>query len=101
MKFEEALQELRKGKPIHRKCNPFHYYSLLSLEKDCDMLAEDWEIMEEPGKTFPEIFEAFKEGKKVRRRYWVSSINYIEKSDDDNFTLNAKDLLATDWEIIE
>lgn len=63
-----------------------------------DILAEDWVVIDEnPGKSFPEVFEAFKEGKKIIRKQW--RVDSIDKSSD--LPLYADDILATDWEIVE
>jgi hypothetical protein len=104
MKFEEALSELRKGKKIrHAAWDPSFY---LSISEDClnyfpctpHLISAYWEVFEEPGKTFPEVFEAFKEGKKVKRKSW-DRILCIENL---NLTLvDCHDLLATDWMICE
>lgn len=111
MKFEEALQELRKGKKI--KCiGKGDFISLETLKNydlpsffRCDLVMDgEWEVIEEPGKTFPEVFEAFKEGKYVRRKEW-STDNYLPYKRLNNQTLafqfHPKDLLAKDWEIID
>ena len=57
MKFEEALAELRKGKSIKRECvdnfiNIKQIYDHLLL---IDILQDDWEVDEEPEKTFLEV----------------------------------------------
>lgn len=103
MKFEEVLIELRKGKIIKRSIWNNHVLSnninnmnnMLYVE---DLLSDDWEVLEEPGKTFYEVFQAFKEGKKIKRKC-LSANTYLTKN-DCYYNLNAKDLLATDWEII-
>lgn len=97
MKFEEALIELRKGKRIQRKCYPYHYLDK-NCDTLCDILAEDWEVMKEPGKTFPEVFEAFKEGKKIRRKSWDKTAYCFRDPVD---ALTHENILSTDWEIIE
>lgn len=111
MKFEEALVELRKGKSIKRKCH-INYLSLKSPINTRVLLIDilndlnDWEVLEEPGKTFPEVFEAFKEGKNIRRKSWVIGSFICEKKYSEigwNYGsgMIPSDLLATDWEIYE
>jgi hypothetical protein len=106
MKFEEALVELRKGKIIYLR----HVHKKVELNPDGNFMANfslddmfygEWDIKEEPGKTFPEVFEAFKEGKRIKRKCW-----HVEKYIHNIFTSNSTwslyidDLLSTDWEII-
>ena len=97
MRFEEALIELRKGKKISLG---IWMYSIESIKDDSainlsfkELFSEDWEVLEEPGKTFPEVFEAFKDGKHIRRKKWPLEDRMSKSSRDD--------LLATDWEIID
>jgi hypothetical protein len=110
MKFEEALIELRKGKRIKRECFPFSigkdepigtYLFLIDILNDLD----DWEVLKEPGKTFPEVFEAFKEGKKIRRKSYKIDTHHISLKDTDSETnmtyIKKLELLETDWEIID
>jgi hypothetical protein len=109
MKFQEAIYYFKLGSTIKRKKWPSYdvFYinekevTKYALSKE-DYLAEDWEIVhkiEEPGKTFPEVFEAFKEWKKIKRKNWrlcdslSCNLNICVASVDD--------LLETDWEIIE
>lgn len=103
MKFEDALQELRKGKSIQ---SPSDIYTLEEIKKDQgieididDLFSDKWKIYEEPGKTFPEVFEDFKNYKKVRRKYWPD--NYFIEKDERLHELGQQDLLANDWEIID
>ena len=102
MLFEDALKELRNGKSIRRSIwMKVYKYSLLSdddgfLMSKYDLLQEDWEVVEEPGKTFPEVFEAFKEGKKIKRKAWN---RYLQNNMFDTFHMS--DLLANDWIIVE
>jgi hypothetical protein len=116
MKFEEALVELRKGKKV--RCKDYR----LSIKKTLDNYIEfeeyghslshveliniifsiQWEVVEEPGKTFPEVFEAFKEGKTIKRKEWINDISIFQKDLKNHVDyLLAKDLLATDWQVIE
>lgn len=107
MKFEEALVELRKGKKIKLPSWKKYWLELfneniikISLE---EILSECWEIVEEPGKTFPEVFEAFNKGKKIRRKDWIRDPREhgnLMKSDGGK-KIYIFDLLATDWEIID
>lgn len=107
MKFEEALVELRKGKKIKRIC----FYESLSLDiikKEetlkimiSDILQDDWIIEEKPGKTFPEVFEAFKKGKSIRRKSWVVITERVLTKGCEGNIINSFDLEANDWEIIE
>jgi len=108
MKFEEALVELRKDKKIRNKIWRSNLY--ISLEKkfnthfDYNFIYEDWEVLEEPGKTFPEVFEAFKEGKSIRRKEWLKydeTKNMYFQISDFYTKLTSQDLLETDWETIE
>lgn len=104
MKFEEALPLWKKGKMIRLSTWPL--FKFLPMIEICDtfsfssscLFSDDWEVLEEPGKTFPEVFEAFKEGKKIRRKKW----GYVVYSQRDQLdALNHFDILATDWEVIE
>jgi hypothetical protein len=118
MKFEEALVELRKGKKI-REIREYGREFIISLDsgnisilsevrylddpykKLCARIVEcDWEVIEESGKTFPELFEEFKEGKKIRRKSWFSS-HYIKLHDTNSVDANIVDLIENDWEVIE
>lgn len=104
MKFEEAFVQYRKGKRIRR--NSKEFITILYLKDSCitneDLFAEDWEVIEEPGKTFDQVFEAFKEGKYIRRKSWINHTILCArwKVSIDEF-IHTADLLATDWEIIE
>ena len=105
MKFEDALRELRNGKKIRRESWKIHgiMHPLLPNTKLCVdyecFHAEDWEIIEEPGKTFPEVFEAFKEGKLIKRKSWPSE--YFCCSEMNSNHLSHIDLIATDWMICD
>lgn len=105
MQFEEALAELRKGKIIYLR----HVHKKVELNPDGNFMANfslddifygEWDIKEEPGKTFPEVFEAFKEGKKIKRKAWIHYA-FIRKINDAVDSLTIADLLATDWIILE
>jgi hypothetical protein len=102
MKFELALTELRKGKTIKLSSSD---YTILNLEENLgyvlhasQLVGDDWEIIEEPGKTFPEVFEAFKEGKKIRRKSWEKGLSNAK---DRTLHIWVEDILSTDWEIVE
>lgn len=113
MKFEEALLELRKGKKIVSIEFPrleFNLSGLYELSYTVPsgissfsvietMIKGDWEVLESPGKTFSEVFEAFKEGKSIRRKLWTGGLYVINK--ENNNQVMPNDLLATDWEICE
>lgn len=104
MKFEEAIRELRNGNTIRRKSWPvlgciqplLLTSSKVTFDYEC-LHADDWEVLEEHGKTFPEVFQAFKEGKKIKRKSWIS-ISFIE---NDVMSIYGEDLLATDWMLVE
>lgn len=105
MQFEEALIELRKGKKIrHSFFEEGKFLDIHNVLMDnipgSYILCEQWSIHEEPGKTFPEVFEAFKEGKKIRRKEWMHSM-YFKRDDRLITDLNHVDLLATDWIVLE
>ncbi len=124
MKFEEALVELKKGNAslrtewndgsildiygggIVRIIHPnekYNYYTLIPLRFD-DIEANDWFLYEEPGKTFDQVFEAFKKGKSIRRKEWLEydeTKNMHFQISEVYTKLNSQDLLETDWEVIE
>lgn len=104
MKFEEALVELKKWKSIRRKLW-INGERIGFMKKSGnfnvsyeELHADDWEVLEEPGKTFPEVFEDFKEGKKIKRKHWISC-DYLSK-DSNICGTSVEDLLSTDWEVI-
>ena len=100
MKLEDAIIELRKGKRIRLTSSEYIIFSLTDdlgyVLNAHELISEKWEVVEEPGKTFPEVFEAFKEGARIKRKNWDGFINYFEFRN-----LKSEDLLATDWEIID
>jgi len=111
MKFEEAIYYFKQGSTIKRHKWPSYdvFYinekevTKYALSKE-DYLADDWEIVpkiEKPGKTFLEVFEAFKEGKKIRRRYWDECMFFHRDGNPYDIELDEDDLLGTDWEICE
>jgi len=99
MKFEEALKALWKEKSIKRRhmVDSFNKNSVLALSMtpQC-FLADDWEIVEN-GKTFPEVFNFFIAGERIKRKKWPESI-YITK---ENGLIPMEDLLAKDWEVAD
>lgn len=107
MKFEEALVELRKGKEIrlsiwidkYKRVNKNGIYQSNDSLSMYELMSNDWEIYEEPGKTFLEVFEAFKEGKKIRRKEWPfkAFIHICNIQDYAEF----RDIFCNDWEVIE
>ncbi len=104
MKFEEALPDVRKGNKIYVKDWGQDWYDMfnkniikISLNQ---ILYCDWQILEEPGKTFPEVFESFKDGKRIRRKIWWEGQAKGMISTKPG-TISIDDLLATDWEICE
>lgn len=106
MKFEEALIELRKGKRIKRDCWVFPFYDNEENEEHCgveigidDILSNDWIVEDKPGKTFPEVFEAFKEGKSIRRKGWANMEYRMNKYIEGDIFISSKDFLSTDWMI--
>ena|ERR1700733_10375833 len=113
MRFEEALVELRKGKNIHCSSGLGITFSLSELDElsytiNSSMssftvmeaiIKGNWEIVEEPGKTFDQVFDAFTNGKKIKRKFW-RSCDYISTT-TNICSLSAYDLLSKDWEVIE
>lgn len=102
MKFEEALVKLREGNRIKRK----NWHGMGISKDDCadeliikEILSEDWVVIEELGKTFDQVFEAFKNGKNLRRKTWPKE--YIFSIRLNSANINKLDLLANDWEILE
>lgn len=103
MKFEEALVELKKWKSIKRKLW-INGERIGFMKKSGnfnvsyeELHADDWEVLEEPGKTFPEVFDAFKAGKFIRRKGWLSKRDLVNKDS----VIYAWEILATDWMVIE
>lgn len=109
MKFEAAILELRKGKKITSSEMTLKLHKLGELQVHSNIINshhimnlvvnDDWEVLEEPGKTFPEVFDAFKKYKKIRRKCWDDN-NFMEK-EERLIDLNENDLLANDWEVID
>ncbi len=100
MKIKDVLDDFYNGKKIKRKSSR-HSYNLIYLDKNSDMLAEDWEVIEEPDKTFQEVFEAFKNGKYIRRKSWEDyELFHREYLECGVNLIIAEDLLASDWVIL-
>lgn len=115
MKFEEALAELRKGNKgiasanFSIKLSDLGEISTLFKtgsnfgDAANEIVNGNWELLEEPGKSFPEVLEGFKEGKKIRRKSWPDH-SWISKHEiRNNYIKNSlfNDFLEKDWEIIE
>ena len=99
MKFEEALKEYRNGKKIDvSESNKVKFLEgkIWELQKLFDL---DWVVIEEPGKTFCEVFEDFKKGKKIRRKWWHES-SYISKNGGLGI-FSSNDALSNDWEVVD
>lgn len=110
MRFEEALAELRKGKKIQMSSRDWIIFSLEDEHGYClgvnDFVNEDWQTLEEPGKTFPEVFEAFKEGKKIKRKSWTNERYFLHKECEEYCEcvmgkIDRDDLMEKDWEILD
>lgn len=56
-------------------------------------------IYEIPGKSFPEVFEEFKEGKWIKRKSNNGCGCRLNKNNNPIFT--GYDLLANDWIVME
>jgi len=114
MKFEEAIYYFKQGATIKRHKWPSYdvFYinekevNKYALSKE-DYLADDWIIVdriEQPGKSFSEVFEDFEKGKKIRRKVWPKNVGISMKmmiTKDDYLMAYMKDLLEKDWEVIE
>lgn len=114
MKFEEALLELRKGKKI--ECVDFQRYQIhLSELNEISItfppglsgfsavefiIKGEWKVVEERGKTFDQVFESFKEGKKIRRKSW-DKYHYMKLHSIESCYCDIVDLIENDWEVIE
>lgn len=109
MKFEEALVELRKGKKIACHSFPDEIFELTDnglifheIPISFFILGE-WGILEEPGKTFDQVFKEFEQGKKIRRKIWPKDVGISIKmiiTNDDYLMAYMKDLTEKDWEVI-
>ena len=134
MKFWEAMKHLEEGKKvrcvkwgkngnIHIKLPIGRPIELLD-ESGCSTqllissshhLFEEWELYEEPVKTysFQEIIPFLKEGKKVKRKNWgiswslhrtINSDWIIRKDIIEDFNLPnicLQNLEATDWVVVD
>jgi hypothetical protein len=99
MKFEEALVELRKGKNISRfewgSHKDFLDLTIKDILSEDWVLSENWKSLQKPGKTFDQVFEDFKLGKRIRRNGWDSS-HYVSVND---LFLTMESILSNDWEV--
>jgi len=112
MKFEEAIFYFKQGLTIKREkwasYDVFYIHekeiTKYALSKE-DYLAEDWIIVpkiEESGKTFEQVFEEFKQGKKIRRLGWDYNVSIsIKNCSHVGKYFHFEDLIKTDWEVIE
>ena len=114
MKFEEALVELRKGKEISSRgislkvINDLigfsdYPYGTTPISIITTIFHSQWEVLEKPGKSFDQVLEAFKEGKKIRRKEWNVG-SFMVKSGYSvgwSYGMHPSDLIKTDWEVIE
>ena len=104
MKFEEALIYIRQGKKVKLPYWTQNHTEMFNENMIYATLNEIiyglWEIVEEPGKTFDQVFEAFKEGKSIRRKSWPQEF-YISLHRKLHNLDNIGELLASDWEILE
>lgn len=117
MKFEETVIELRKGKEIsgffaeicginkislkevNNRIKFTEFPMTLSWSELVNILFYgEWSVKEEQGKTFDQVFESFKEGKKIRRKSWSK---FSSISNTPCYLPDVRDLLANDWEVIE
>lgn len=112
MKFEDALAELRKGKQITSSEITLKLYdsgelyvnsNIINSHHVMHLIVHDkWEVLEEPGKTFPEVFESFKNGKIIKRKIWEN--DWFIHADDKVkgvVDLDVDDLLANDWMVCD
>lgn len=106
MKFEEILPYLKdhanvgiKDK-IHISLSKYNEVELTQSLGTClihsILFSNEWSL-EETGKSFPEVLEAFKEGKKIKRKCWST---YLSIATNETY-LYRDDLLAKDWEVIK
>lgn len=98
MKFEEALIELKKGKRITIRSFVYDPGWKEYTFNFNDIMSFEWEIYN-PGKSFNEVFEEFKQGKKIRRKSW-DIFNHISLNTNTK-VIYRDDLIASDWEVIE
>lgn len=115
MHFEEAVIELRKGKEISGFFAEICGINKISLKEGNNRIKftefpmtlswselvnilfyGEWSVKEEQGKTFYQVLEAFKEGKKIRRKIWVDS--FISK--ESSYFISSEDVRSNDWEVI-
>ncbi len=120
MKFWEAMKALEDGKKVKCKWWPeCHFvskngfYMGLCLMHIIDAIDKEWELCEEPCKTysFSEVMKGLKEGKKFRRLSWQeNTTSYGERpimmyetghidfaSGSKVYRCCMQDYEATDW----
>ena len=111
MKFWEAMKALEEGKKC-RACiwsEGEHVVSVSDIVYELcdteeyrllDLVTCDWELYEEPVKTytFQEIIPFLRDGKRVRR---LSGSSILVKGDNSGFCLTFKDVESNDWIVLE
>lgn len=129
MKFWEAMKALEEGKKVRCKTwskggniyielpigSPNKFLSesgrsaQLCISSDLHLF-DEWELYEEPVKTysFIEILPFLKDGKKARRNCFRGDAHiYLKKtgriswSNGDNFPFSFQDFEVTDWILVE
>lgn len=116
LKFEEALAAMRRGEIA--ECGMYRWRINKSLQfqrggewhsgtpSNSDMTSADWSIVREP-MDFMTAFKAMEERKRVQRAGWGSKAfiglhnHHFNSSIDSSFKLDAFDIRATDWQIVE
>ena len=122
MKIHEILEIAKKtGKKFRRECceDEYGYYDedcnsfLLSDEKSLyfipnDVLADDWELLPEKGKTFAEILPHLLAGEKIRMQTWqnheyifLADGRLIIENDRQPYTICVYDLKSNNWELYD
>jgi hypothetical protein len=105
MKFEEAMEaanlELVKSLFNIQEKGPNNFAD------DFVQIEKNGEVIEEPGKTFDQVFEDFKNGKNIRRKVWNKEYNlhkHYQLIKDENYNLKlpifSSDLIEDDWEVV-
>lgn len=111
MKFEDAMKALGNGETLELDG---WLFNLETIKEDGKMaipynyiISDEWIVHVKPGKTFREVFEAFKDGKKVRRKKWEgccflqgSQMNHLHPP-KAHTTIAVPHLLENDWEICD
>lgn len=68
-----------------------------------DILANDWELYEEPKSklhTFEEAIAALKAGKSIKRKLWTTKVIERDFCDDYSIEFTIDDIEANDWILI-